>query len=199
MTIREISHLWQEGEIVEEIRGTLMNQCSQVRFPLDQETKQEIEDLLDTFLADEKAVGLAAPQIGVKKCFFVFDPKHPATRKKTKDTSIVVINPVTVPSRNDSNWLKEAREDDLTWDAEGCLSLPDVAAQVPRLKRIKLKGFDMNGKRFSKKFEGYPARIVQHEMDHLLGKMIIHYGPIYPADESQVPVFRRIFSKLFDE
>ena len=200
MAIREIIHLWDKEEINEESLKILRNPCSEVIFPLDKETKQEVNDLIDTFLSDEHAVGLAAPQIGIRKCFFVFDPKYraseEASQKKTRETVIVVVNPKTVPSRNDLTWLRAEKEEDLTWNSEGCLSLPGILTQVPRLNEIKLKGFDINGNRFSKKFEDHPARIVQHEMDHLLGRVIIDYGQEVYTEESEVSIFSRLIGKI---
>lgn len=196
MAIRKIIHLWEKEEINEKNREILRNSCSHVIFPLDRETKQEINDLIDTFLSNKDSVGLAAPQIGIRRRFFVFDPKYPASQTKTRDTAIVVINPKTVTSRNDLAWFHEARDDDLVWDTEGCLSLPGIGARVPRLKQIKLKGFDATGKAISKKFKGYPARIVQHEIDHLLGRMIIDYGERVLTEESRAPIFSRLFEKI---
>jgi len=196
MATRKIIHLWEKGEINEEAREILRNPCSQVIFPLDKETKQEINDLIDTFLSDENAVGLAATQIGIRKSFFVFDPKYPASQKKTRETALVVINPRTVPSRNGLAWLHEVRDDDLIWGTEGCLSLPEIVAEVPRLREIKLKGFDINGNRISKKFKDHPAKIVQHEVDHLLGRVIIDYGEKVYTEESKVSIFSRLIEKI---
>ena len=157
---------------------------------MDNQTAQEIIDLVDTFLADEHAVGLAAPQIGIRKCIFVFDPKYPASTEKTKESTLVLINPKTSPSRKDMIWITQVKEDGLYWDAEGCLSLPKTATRVPRLKSIKLKGFDVSGKKISKKFDGYAAKIIQHEMDHLFGRVIIDYGQEIYSTETNLPYIK---------
>ena len=196
MAVRKINHLWENGEIDEENRKELSNPCSDVSFPLDKETRREINDLVDTFLADESSVGLAAPQIGVTKRFFVFDPQYPANKKKARETAIVIVNPKTVPHRNDMAWLEEAKPGDLIWDAEGCLSLPEISTRVPRLKQIKLKGFDINGKRLSMKFEDYPARIVQHEMDHLFGRLIVDYGEDVFVEKSKTSMFSSLLNGI---
>ena len=157
---------------------------------MENQTVQEIIDLVDTFLADEHAVGLAAPQIGIRKRIFVFDPKYPASVKKTKESTLILINPKTSPSRKDMSWITQVKEDELYWDGEGCLSLPKIATRVPRLKSIKLKGFDVSGKKISKKFDGYAAKIIQHEMDHLFGRVIIDYGQEIYATETKVPYIK---------
>ena len=84
MATRKIILLWEEGEINKENHEILKNQCSQVIFPLDKKTKQEINDLVDSFLSGKDSVGLAAPQIGIRKRFFVFDPKYPESQKKNQ-------------------------------------------------------------------------------------------------------------------
>lgn len=196
MDIRKIIHFWENGKINKQNSDILRNPCSEVIFPLDKKTRKEIDDLIDTFVSDEQSVGLAAPQIGVRKRFFVFDPKYPETKKKTRQTVTVIINPKTVPSTNDLTWLQIARPDTLTSDFEGCLSLPGINAQVPRLKEIKIKGYSINGKRISKKFEGFPARVIQHEMDHLLGRMIIDYDERIYAEDSRASVISELLNKV---
>ena len=156
MPIRPIIHLWKTEEIIEKNSLVLRNPCSNVTFPLDKETRQEIDDLIDTFVSDEYSVGLAAPQINIPKRFFVFDPKYPASGKKSRETVLVVINPKTVPSANDIALVYKKNENDLYYSTEGCMSLPEISTVVPRFKRIKLKGFDVKGKRISKQYEDSP-------------------------------------------
>ena len=196
MSIREIIPVWQAGEFNECQCRVLKNQCNEVTFPLDKITKQEVNDLIDTFLAEVGGVGLAAPQIGINKSFFAFDPKYRFNGIKTMQTMIVAINPKTVPSRNDLSWLNQVKEDDLIWQGEGCLSLPGVSTEVPRLKKIKLKAFDIDGKAFSKKFEDFVARIVQHEMDHLYGRIIIDYDATVYSTNHDKTLLSRLIEKV---
>jgi peptide deformylase len=106
----------------------------------------------------------------------VFDPNYSSGSSKTLKTIILAINPKIVPSIKDLISTKLLDNPDIVWEAEACLSLPNIAKKVPRLKSIKLKAFDINGKQFSKRFNDYSARIIQHEMDHLYGRMIVDYS-----------------------
>ena len=120
-----------------------------------------VTDLLDTMRAANGA-GLAAPQIGVDLQAVIFgshdrNPRYP-DRPVVPPT--VLVNPVITP-------LGEATEDD--W--EGCLSVPGMRGVVPRWSRIRYTGFDQYGDPIDRTAEGFHARVVQHECDHLWGKL----------------------------
>ena len=106
--------------------------------------------------------GLAAPQIGVDLQVVIFgshdrNPRYP-DRPVVPPT--VLVNPVITP-------LGEATEDD--W--EGCLSVPGMRGVVPRWSRIRYTGFDQYGDPIDREAQGFHARVVQHECDHLWGKL----------------------------
>lgn len=117
-----------------------------------------ITDMLDTMKAED-GVGLAAPQIGVGLRVVVFgfedNPRYPDAMSVPRT---VLINPVIEPRCDD-------REDG--W--EGCLSLPGMRGLVPRFTKIRYTGFDIDGNRRTVDAEGFHARVVQHECDHLDG------------------------------
>jgi len=117
-----------------------------------------LADMRDT-MAQLNGAGLAAPQIGVGLRVVIFgvraNPRYPDA-DEVPDT--VLINPEIVP-------LAEEMEED--W--EGCLSVPGMRGWVPRWKRVRYSGFDQEGKRFQREAEGFHARVVQHECDHLDG------------------------------
>ena len=120
-----------------------------------------VTDLLDTMRAANGA-GLAAPQIGVDLQVVIFgsharNPRYP-DRPIVPPT--VLVNPVITP-------LSEATEDD--W--EGCLSVPGMRGVVPRWTHIRYTGFDQYGDPIDRTVEGFHARVVQHECDHLWGKL----------------------------
>ena len=120
-----------------------------------------ITDLLDTMRAANGA-GLAAPQIGVDLQVVIFgsydrNPRYP-DRPVVPPT--VLVNPVITP-------VSDATEDD--W--EGCLSVPGMRGVVPRWSRIRYTGFDQYGDPIDREAEGFHARVVQHECDHLWGKL----------------------------
>lgn len=122
------------------------------------ELKALIDDMFETMHAADGA-GLAAPQIGVllRVVIFGFEkldrypdaPEVPPT---------VLINPVLEPLTTDT---------EEGW--EGCLSVPGLRGVVPRVARLRYSGFDAHGNAFSREVEGFHARVVQHECDHLDG------------------------------
>lgn len=117
-----------------------------------------IEDMQDTMRHLDGA-GLAAPQIGVSLRVVMFgfenNPRYP---EAVPIPFTVLINPELMP-------LSEEEEEG--W--EGCLSVPGLRGMVPRWKYLRYAGQDVSGKRFEREVEGFHARVVQHECDHLDG------------------------------
>jgi peptide deformylase len=120
-----------------------------------------VTDLLDTMIAANGA-GLAAPQIGVDLQVVIFgsDEFNPRYPEAPKVPRTVLVNPVIAPLGD---------EEDDGW--EGCLSVPGLRAVVPRFARIRYTGFDQFGDPIDRTVEGFHARVVQHECDHLIGKL----------------------------
>ena len=120
-----------------------------------------ITDLLDTMRAASGA-GLAAPQIGVDLQVVVFGSRESNPRYPDRPVvpPTVLINPTITP-------LDSAQEDD--W--EGCLSVPGLRGKVPRWSNIRYIGFDPFGDPIDRTVEGFHARVVQHECDHLFGTL----------------------------
>lgn len=119
-----------------------------------------IADMFDTMAAAHGA-GLAAPQIGVdlQLVIFGFDrvDRYPDAPPVPRT---VLINPVVTP-------MSDALE--TGW--EGCLSVPGLRGQVPRFTRIRYTGFDPQGRPIEREADGFHARVVQHECDHLIGRL----------------------------
>jgi len=117
-----------------------------------------VADLLET-MAAESGAGLAAPQIGVSLQVVVFgyesNPRYPDAPPIPET---VLINPTVDP-------LTDEMEEG--W--EGCLSVPGLRGLVPRYARVRYRGYDAHGKPFEREVDGFHARVVQHECDHLLG------------------------------
>lgn len=119
-----------------------------------------IQDMFDT-MAAAGGVGLAAPQIGVGVQVVIFgfekSERYPDAEPVPQT---ILINP-TITHLSEEN--------ELGW--EGCLSVPGLRGEVPRFKRIRYQGFDPEGKLLDRTVEGFHARVVQHECDHLFGKL----------------------------
>ena len=120
-----------------------------------------ITDMLDTMHAANGA-GLAAPQIGVDLQLVIFgtDERNPRYPDAPVVPRTVLINPLITP-------VGDVEEED--W--EGCLSVPGLRAIVPRWAHIRYTGFDQYGDPIDRSVEGFHARVVQHECDHLMGKL----------------------------
>ena len=119
-----------------------------------------ITDLFETMHAANGA-GLAAPQIGVDLALVIFGFRH---NQRYPDAPPV---PETVLINPQITALGDAEEED--W--EGCLSVPGLRGVVPRLARIRYTGFDASGAPIEREAEGFHARVVQHECDHLIGTL----------------------------
>ena len=123
--------------------------------------RELIADMQDTMRAANGA-GLAAPQIGVDLQLVIFGTDAPNPRYP--DAPIVprtvLVNPVITPLSD---------EEEEGW--EGCLSVPGLRGVVPRWRRIRYTGFDEAGRAIEREAEGFHARVVQHECDHLVGKL----------------------------
>jgi peptide deformylase len=118
-----------------------------------------VKDMFDTMHAVDGA-GLAAPQIGVDRQLVIFGSGEPHPRYPDAPVvpRTVLVNPVVTP-------LGEEEEEG--W--EGCLSAPGLRGVVPRFARVRYTGFDLYGDPIDRTVDGFHARVVQHEVDHLLG------------------------------
>ena len=117
-----------------------------------------LQDMQDTMHALDGA-GIAAPQIGVLKRVVIFGVEHNLRYPDAEAVPFTVLcNPLIVP-------LADAAEDG--W--EGCLSVPGMRGVVPRYTRLRYSGFDEHGNPIEREAEGFHARVVQHECDHLDG------------------------------
>ena len=119
-----------------------------------------IEDMIDTMKENDGA-GLAAPQIGLGMQLVIFgfdsNERYP---EADQVPFTVLINPVITP-------IGDEEEDG--W--EGCLSVPGLMGVVPRFKKIRYQGKDQHGNEIDREVDGFHARVVQHECDHLIGKL----------------------------
>ena len=120
-----------------------------------------VTDLLDTMRAAHGA-GLAAPQIGVDLQVVIFgsDERNPRYPDRPLVPRTVLVNPTITPLGQDEEF-----------DWEGCLSVPGLRGVVPRWARIRYTGWDAFGDPIDRTVDGFHARVVQHECDHLWGKL----------------------------
>ncbi|MCU0813323.1 MAG: peptide deformylase [Burkholderiaceae bacterium] len=124
---------------------------------VDERVRRLVDDMLETMYAND-GVGLAATQVDVHERVIVMDTSE------TRDRPLVLINPEIV-----------ARSDDLVVGEEGCLSVPTVYDRVQRHARVTVRALGRDGESFELDAEGLTAVCVQHEMDHLMGKVFVEY------------------------
>jgi peptide deformylase len=115
-----------------------------------------IDDMIET-MVEYHGVGLAAPQVHEGLRLFVASVEHDESGQPAA-APIAIINPEITPI---------GRDVDEDW--EGCLSIPDIRGRVPRAREIKVRALDRHGERIELHARDYPARVIQHETDHLDG------------------------------
>lgn len=134
--------------------------CSKTIQRVDKDLKSLIAQMFD-LMYEHNGVGLAANQVDLPLRVFVANPKG----KRGEGEEIVCINPeLNLPRGNEA-------------DREGCLSLPEIYGEVRRPAKVKLTGYDLTGNLIQRDLDGFLARIVQHEIDHLNGKFFFDRMP----------------------
>lgn len=156
MAIREIL-IWPDPELLK---------VSQPVEAIDEDLKKLAKDMLETMYAAE-GVGLAAPQVGVLKRLVVIDihaeREIDGVERPSAEPPLVLVNPVFVEKDGQMSW------------EEGCLSVPGETGQVTRAARVKVKYQDLDGNEQIVEAEGLKAVALQHECDHLDGKLFVDY------------------------
>jgi len=140
----------------------LKSKCQPVQ-EIDESLERLIDNMAET-MYDAPGVGLAAPQIGVNKQVIVYD---------VGEGLQVILNPEII---------NRGPEEE---SAEGCLSVPGHERIVKRAGWIRVRGLDRRGEKIEKEFTGFPARVLQHEIDHLQGRLIVDRGRPVPQKEME--------------
>lgn len=153
-------------------------------FPLSQEDSDIIDTLVKKFDQEENCSGLAAPQIGIGKRAIVFEvPDDPIIKRWRPDLE---------EGMPKSIWLNPSYEpltEETTTDYEGCFSVYQVAGPVKRYKKVRYKAYDREGNLIEGVATGFLARVIQHETDHVHGKLFIDY--VDPKDQLPIEEYRR--------
>ncbi len=116
-----------------------------------------IDDMLDTLYSTDDGIGLAATQVGSSEAIIIVDISE------TRDSPLILINPEVIGGQN------------IEKGQEGCLSVPGYYADVERFTSVKVKGLDRSGKEVNIESDDFLAIVLQHEIDHLKGKLFIDY------------------------
>jgi len=125
--------------------------------------KQLIEDMFET-MHNANGIGLAAPQIGKSIRLFVVDGTIMDDEPGMADFKKVFINPIML------------EENGLPWEyEEGCLSIPNIREKISRLEKVRIRYYDQDWNLMEEQYDGLKARVIQHEYDHIEGKMFVDY------------------------
>lgn len=178
--------LWGDSKINGEEMRLLRQKTKDIPVPFDAAGKKDIKTLVEAFLKRDDALGLAAPQIGISKRVTVFknknfDDREPVTNERDYD---VLVNPRITQFRGETEIMME-----------GCLSCPDINMEVGRYTEIKVRAYDRKGQKISKRYTGFLARVVQHECDHLDGKLITDRGSRVQYPREKEEFFNSIFQR----
>ena len=123
---------------------------------VNEDIQRIVDDIFET-MYEEECIGLAATQVNIHQRIIVIDVSE------NREEQLVIINPVL---------LEKSGE---TGIEEGCLSIPEQRALVPRAEKVKIQALDRNGQSYELEADGLLAICIQHEMDHLIGKLFIDY------------------------
>ena len=115
-----------------------------------------VDNMVETMYAHQ-GVGLAAPQVGIRKNLIIFDPSDDMSKLTA------MVNPII------------KAKDGEVYTNEECLSVPNMKARIKRSKNIKVRYRNLGGDTITKDFSGFESICIQHEIDHLKGKLIIDY------------------------
>ena len=146
---------------------------------IDERVRERVKQMFALMYRD-KGVGLAAPQVGWSRRLFIMNPTG-----KPEDERVWV-NPVIT-----------AKSKETARSQEGCLSIPEVYGKIERSLKIKIEGYDLEGNEVNLELAEFPARICQHETDHLDGLLII--DKMSPAERQSVEPFLRALRREYEE
>jgi len=140
---------------------------------VDERIRRLVDDMLETMYASD-GVGLAATQVDVHERLIVMDTSE------QHNQPLVLINPEIVK-----------RSDEIAVNEEGCLSVPQIYDRVERPARVTVRALDREGQPFELDAEGLTAVCVQHEMDHLLGKVFVEYLSLLKRDRIRTKMLKK--------
>jgi len=187
MAIKKLVEVWDGKNIIENNIEFLKQKTREIHLPINDTNKNILRDLLDTYKKTPCA-GIAANQIGYDKRIFIgMKEDEPDTEEQYKelrkdepqeqkkesgnpnaDNYEFYINP-----QIDQTYKKSIQEEE-----EGCLSIPEIRLVAERYDKIKIRYYDINGKKIKKTLKGFLSRLFQHELDHLDGKLMVENSKI---------------------
>tara|TARA_Y100000590_G_scaffold439524_1_gene563682 strand:- start:920 stop:1555 length:636 start_codon:yes stop_codon:yes gene_type:complete len=206
MAIKKLVEVWDGKNLIEKNVAFLKQNTKEVFLPMSSIDKKILDDLLDTYKKIPCA-GIAANQIGYDKRIFIgMKEDEPDTEEQYKelrkgeikkelsnpnaDNYEFYINP-----QIDQTYKKSIQEEE-----EGCLSIPEIRLIAERYDKIKVRYYDINGKKIKKTLKGFLSRLFQHELDHLNGLLMVENNKIkevYRISNNKNVI--KLYSNLIDQ
>ena len=187
MAIKKLVEVWDGEILIEKNINFLKEKTKDVHLPISDTDKIILNDLLDTY-KEVPCAGIAANQIGYnKKIFIGMKEDEPDTEEQYKELRKENSKNDEEKSENpnannfefyinpqiDQTYKKSIQEEE-----EGCLSIPEIRLIAARFDKIKVRYYDINGKKIKKTLKGFLSRLFQHELDHLEGKLMVENNKI---------------------
>ena len=209
MAIKKLVEVWDGKILIEKNINFLKQKTKDVHLPISDTDKIILNDLLDTY-KEVPCAGIAANQIGYNKKIFIGMKKdEPDTEEQYKELRKENNKKDEEKSGNpnannfefyinpqiDQTYKKSIQEEE-----EGCLSIPEIRLIAERFDKIKVRYYDINGKKIKKTLKGFLSRLFQHELDHLEGKLMVENNKIkniYRISDNEN--INSLYSNLIDE
>ena len=167
MTLPRSASSWVDGAVDDDVVTIGDPRLKAPTATIDAEEAAELLEALVTRLRELNGAGLAAPQIGVSVRVAIVEVRRTDVFPDRPETGLIqLLNPVVVE-----------RSDETALDWEGCFSVPGYLGLVPRAERVAVRYTTETGETVTEEFEGYTARVVQHEVDHLDGLVYLDRMP----------------------
>ena len=209
MAIKKLVEVWDGKNIIENNINFLKQKTKEIHLPINDTNKEILTDLLDTY-KKVPCAGIAANQIGYNKRIFIgMKNDEPDTEEQykelRKDEPKVEKKELTNPNADNYEFyinpqIDQTYKKSIQEEEEGCLSIPEIRLIAERYDKIKVRYYDINGKKIKKTLKGFLSRLFQHELDHLDGKLMVENSKIkkvYRISDNEN--INSLYSNLVDE
>ena len=209
MAIKKLVEVWDGKNIIENNINFLKQKTKEIHLPINDINKEILKDLLDTY-KKVPCAGIAANQIGYNKRIFIgMKNDEPDTEEQykelRKDEPKIEKKELTNPNADNYEFyinpqIDQTYKKSIQEEEEGCLSIPEIRLVAERYDKIKVRYYDINGKKIKKTLKGFLSRLFQHELDHLDGKLMVENSKIkkvYRISDNEN--INSLYSNLVDE
>ena len=209
MAIKKLVEVWDGKNIIENNINFLKQKTKEIHLPINDTNKEILKDLLDTY-KKVPCAGIAANQIGYNKRIFIgMKNDEPDTedqyKELRKDEPKAEKKELTNPNADNYEFyinpqIDQTYKKSIQEEEEGCLSIPEIRLIAERYDKIKVRYYDINGKKIKKTLKGFLSRLFQHELDHLDGKLMVENSKIkkvYRISDNEN--INSLYSNLVDE